>query len=475
LWHTAVVYRVLGGIEELRSHEQRSVADPAVPQLFIVADNPLQRIALAEVVARSGFEVLYNISSERLTAALCQSSPSLWLVDVTDEDTVLEAIGYDQPFMIGITRAPSPVRQRAYASWVNGFSAKLNKLLGEAPPLLMEFVEESEVIESEIPDDQSIGRTDIADDTRVNDAQINVSKNIEKKDIEAKAASTKATDGKPDIALSAFDRELNAWLDEAAATLPSASTAKGVTVQYSAVDAISLAPIIAAPLVLPVPVAAPKPVTAALEIDWEYVCVLAASMGGPEAVKRFLDAVPMDAPVTFVLVQHIDANMQAVLPRILGRHNVWHFKTEKDFATNPAQPSLYLQRGHVLIVPALRQIRFGTQGEVYADEHIQSDPLVYEPWPGIYRPSIDEVMRRAAVAFGTRLITIVFSGMGDDGSAAILEVNQREGQVWAQTADSCVCASQPDSVRAAGHVEFNGTPEALARYLAALVAVAKSA
>ncbi len=460
----------------MRSHEQRGIADPAVPQLFIVADNPLQRIALAEVVARSGFEVLYNISSERLTAALCQSSPSLWLVDVTDEDTVLEAIGYDQPFMIGITRAPSPVQQRAYASWVNGFSAKLNKLLGEAPPLLMEFVEEPEVVAVDIPEGRSVSTTHSKIETKIAETKRAEAKGSETRLSETRLSEirlpeTKPDGGSPDVAKSTLDMALDAWLDEAAATLPQASNAQAVTVKTPAADAVSPAPAFVAPVVLPV--SAPAP--AVSEIDWQYVCVLAASMGGPEAVKRFLDAVPMDAPVTFVLVQHIDANMQAVLPRILGRHNVWHFKTEKDFATNPAQPSLYLQRGHVLIVPALRQIRFGSQGEVYADEHIQSDPLMYEPWPGIYRPSIDEVMRRAAEAYGTRLITIVFSGMGDDGSAAVLEVNERQGQVWAQTADSCVCASQPDSVREAGHVEFNGTPEALARYLAAMVAIAKSA
>ena len=86
-------------------------------------------------------------------------------------------------------------------------------------------------------------------------------------------------------------------------------------------------------------------------------------------------------------------------------------------------------------------------------------------WPGQYQPSINEVLLRASQAFSDRLLTIVFSGMGEDGIQAAQQVTQQHGLIWAQTAISCDCSSQPDAMRATGQVTFNGSPEMLAQKL----------
>jgi len=182
---------------------------------------------------------------------------------------------------------------------------------------------------------------------------------------------------------------------------------------------------------------------------WHQVCILAASMGGPSAVKAFLDALPTDIPVAFVLVQHIDPHMQEILPRILVRHNQWRCTLMHD------EP-MRLNIGEVLIVPATRQVT--------VDEHGVLTPL-NERWPAQYQPSISEMMRRSSDVFADRLRVIVFSGMGDDGSNVAQHVCQQGGLIWAQTSASSDCASQPDSMRATGMVAFSGTPETLAQQL----------
>ncbi len=371
----------------------------AAPRLLIVADNPMQRIAIAEAVERSGFDVLHNIHSSRLKSEHCELLPNLWLLDVEDEDEVLDFLGDDAPLMIGITQAPSPVNKKAYDRWVQSLSQKLNKVLGEAAPLLT-------LLDEEYMDDVDASVADVG------------------------------------IAIHEDEPKPQPELVE---TVPIQSKNRSY-------------------------------VTGITPPNWQYVCVLAASMGGPEAVKRFLDHLPVTLPVAFVLVQHIDPNMQAVLPRVLGRHNGWQFDTEKNFAQLPDEqgssiyPNLQLMKGRVLIVPALRQIDFGDCGEVFAHPSKSPNSVQYEPWPGQYKPSINDVMRRAAEAFGSRLITIVFSGMGDDGSAAVSKVQETRGSIWAQTAGSCVCSSQPDNVRASGQVSFNGSPEVLAEHLQQFIA-----
>lgn len=357
------------------------MAHSAAHRLLIVADSPMQRIAIADAVSRSGFDVLHNIHSNRLKSEHCALSPCLWLLDVEDEDEVLDLLGDDAPLMVGITPAPPPINKAAYQKWVKSLSAKLNKVLGDMPPLLV--LEDEGIVE----DVTQLSESNLPIAHKTN--QLYITENV-------------------------------------------------------------------------------KP-------SWQYVCVLAASMGGPEAVKRFLDCVPVTLPIAFILVQHIDPNMQSVLPRVLGRHNAWQFDTEQNFISQPPDdeqrtlPNLHLSKGHVLVVPALRQLDFGECGEVFAHE-LHPDSGQYKPWPGQYQPSINDVMRRAAVAFRSRLITIVFSGMGDDGSAAVTTVQEARGTIWAQSSESCVCSSQPDNVRASGHVSFNGTPEALAEHLQQFIA-----
>ena len=46
-------------------------------------------------------------------------------------------------------------------------------------------------------------------------------------------------------------------------------------------------------------------------------------MGGPAAVKAFLDRLPADLPVGFIYAQHIDPGFEQQLPRIVGRDNGW--------------------------------------------------------------------------------------------------------------------------------------------------------
>jgi chemosensory pili system protein ChpB (putative protein-glutamate methylesterase) len=185
-----------------------------------------------------------------------------------------------------------------------------------------------------------------------------------------------------------------------------------------------------------------------LPAAWRVV-LLAASMGGLEAVKAFLDKVSNDLPVIFLLVQHIDPYMQSQLPRILSRHNQWPFEMLN-------RSDMSLDMGKVYIVPAQHQINFDRQGRVV----LQSDN-----WPGAYQPSITTMIHRASTVFRQQLLTIVFSGMGDDGSHSAAYQIGCGGKIWAQTAESCASASQPDQMRATGQVCFNDTPEGLAQQL----------
>lgn len=177
----------------------------------------------------------------------------------------------------------------------------------------------------------------------------------------------------------------------------------------------------------------------------QRVCVLGASLGGPTAVKPFLDCLPSELPMAFVLAQHIDEGFLDTMAKVLCRDN--------DFDCEVGYVGTQLQHGKVLIVPTEYAIGFSETGVVVktADE-----------WEGPYAPSIDQVITNAARTFKDRSSAILFSGMGNDGSIAAPQMKSVGGVVWAQTAETCACSSQPDSVRETGCVDYSGSPEQLA-------------
>ncbi len=184
----------------------------------------------------------------------------------------------------------------------------------------------------------------------------------------------------------------------------------------------------------------------------DLVVVLAASLGGPAAVKEFLDFLPKGMPVAFVLAQHIDERMQETLAHVLVRHNGMPCKV--------AAAGDRLRHGELLIAPVASEIDFTAEGDVVV-RNIK--------WDGPYSPSIDQVLANVTRRFGKRAGALIFSGMGGDGSISGPIMQDAGGFLWAQTAASCACSSQPDSMRATGVVSFNGTPAELAARLVEFV------
>ncbi len=178
------------------------------------------------------------------------------------------------------------------------------------------------------------------------------------------------------------------------------------------------------------------------------VWLLAASLGGPAAVKAFLDALPGGLPIGFIYAQHIDASFEATLPQAVGRHSQWH--------VNPARHGDAVRCGEVVVAPIQHELGFAEDGVMQ---------IADRGWPEPYSPSIDQMMLNLAQHFGALSGVIAFSGMGSDGSAAAAYVKRQGGEIWTQRADSCACASMPDSLREGGYSAYSGDPRELAATL----------
>src|SRR5690554_616847 len=180
----------------------------------------------------------------------------------------------------------------------------------------------------------------------------------------------------------------------------------------------------------------------------EDIWILCASLGGPAAVKAFLDCLPPGLPVGFIYAQHIDDHFAEVLARVLGRHA--HYKLQH------AEENYRVKNGDVVLMPVEHEWKFDSTGVLTELD---------TPWPGPYGPSIDQVLLNTADNYGSHCHAILFSGMGNDGAIAAPLLKAYGSRIWVQESTSCGNSSMPDSVAATGCTSFTGTPEQLAREL----------
>ncbi len=178
--------------------------------------------------------------------------------------------------------------------------------------------------------------------------------------------------------------------------------------------------------------------------------VIGASLGGPAAVKRFLQSLPADINASFIIAQHIDENFLPVLADILTSNS--HFDVQVATGSND------IGAGKVYLAPLKGKLIFLKDGSMLVD-HSQK-------WSGPYLPCIDDVIESLVSIYGEQSGAIIFSGMGQDGLKGVQKMQSLGGQVWAQSVDTCANASMPEAVINEGLASVVAAPEILADRLA---------
>lgn len=174
--------------------------------------------------------------------------------------------------------------------------------------------------------------------------------------------------------------------------------------------------------------------------------VIGASLGGPAAVKRFLQSLPADINASFIVVQHIDENFLPVLADILTSNS--HFDVEVATGSNS------ISAGKVYLAPLKGKLVFLKDGSMLVDRA--------QKWSPPYMPCIDDVIESLAGIYGDKSGAIIFSGMGHDGLEGVKKMKSVDGQVWAQSVETCANSSMPESVINEGLASVVAAPEMLA-------------
>lgn len=175
--------------------------------------------------------------------------------------------------------------------------------------------------------------------------------------------------------------------------------------------------------------------------------ILAASIGGPEAIQDFLSRFTGNEPVLFIILQHINKEFLDGMAKQLTQN--CNFDVKLPFSGESIKST------KCIIYPVDEYLEFNKKGG------IELLPVTQE---SKYTPCIDDCSTLLSMNL-ENLNMAIFSGMSTDGIKAATFVLENGGEVITQTEESCVLSSIIAGVKKVIDIKFEGRPKEMAEYI----------
>lgn len=186
-----------------------------------------------------------------------------------------------------------------------------------------------------------------------------------------------------------------------------------------------------------VPVLLPgAPLPAARGAGAHSIVVVGASTGGPQALTQLLTRLPADFPVPMAVALHIPAGYTETLAARLNEQSL--------ITVQEAASGMPLRPGLAIVAKGGFHLEFAR-----GDDSVHAS-LRAEASQRLHVPSVDLMFQSAADTFGARVLGVVLTGMGDDGTQGAAAIRRVGGKVLTQSEESCVIYGMPRSVVEAG-------------------------
>jgi two-component system chemotaxis response regulator CheB len=168
------------------------------------------------------------------------------------------------------------------------------------------------------------------------------------------------------------------------------------------------------------------------------VIAIGASTGGTEALANVLSVLPANAP-GIVAVIHMP---QGFTKRYAARLN-----RACQVRVNEARDGDRILPGHVLLAPGNFHMAVRRSGASYTVKVFEGERV------NRHRPAVDVLFDSCAKYLGPNAVGVILTGMGDDGAAGMLKMNQAGAATIAQDEATCVVFGMPREAIERGGVD----------------------
>lgn len=173
----------------------------------------------------------------------------------------------------------------------------------------------------------------------------------------------------------------------------------------------------------------------------KWLVAIGVSTGGPKALQEVIRFIPQSVPAAILIVQHMPTGFTRTLAERLNAMSSIYVKEAED--------GEIVQSGHAYVAPGDYHMKVVT-----ASDKSLRIKLSQEPPIGGLRPSVNVMMNSVAETGFHKVIGVIMTGMGSDGSEGIVNIKQKNnGVIIAQDEKSCVVYGMPRAAVKTGCVD----------------------
>jgi len=186
----------------------------------------------------------------------------------------------------------------------------------------------------------------------------------------------------------------------------------------------------------------------------DKLIAIGASTGGTEAIKDVLIDMPAAAP-GIVITQHIPEHFSAPFAKRMDRATA--------MTVCEATDGQQILPGHVYIAPGKYHLLVERSGARYICRLSDGPPV------NRHKPSVDVLFRSVAQNVGRNAISVLLTGMGDDGAKGMMEMKEAGASTIAQDEKTSVVWGMPGEAVKLGCVDevlaLNSVASSIVRWM----------
>lgn len=164
--------------------------------------------------------------------------------------------------------------------------------------------------------------------------------------------------------------------------------------------------------------------------------VIGASTGGPKVLYKIITELPENLEVPIFVVQHMPVGFTKAFADRLN--------TNSKIKVVEATHGESIEKNVVYIAPGGFHMEIGKDMKI----HLNTEPALW----GV-RPSVDKLFISAAKVYGTRLLSIILTGMGKDGANGTIQVKNSGGITISEDKSTCTIYGMPKAAFETGKVD----------------------